>query len=477
MLIDKLSTKKYCKGTNPLPQKPMSQIQETNKIWQKVLGSLEVDVSPAVFSTFLKPTKAESFENSIITVLTKDHYQKENLETRYYAQIKAALDDITNSKNEIIFKVGLQKEEKKPQEQELGPLFKNEEISAEEINKKIKTAGLAPFYTFENYMVGGNNQVARAIAQAISDNPGQMYNPLFIYSGVGLGKTHLIQAIGNEIIKKHTNLKVLYCTGESFMNELLEAITEGRKQTFLFRKKFRASDVLIIDDVQFIAGRESTQEEFFNTFNTLYQDKRQVILASDRPPKEIPKLEERLSSRFAAGMIARIDPPDLEMRIALLRRKREATGFLIPDEALEAIARTINTNIRELEGAFLQTVSHAGALGKEITKSGVYEALGKNETQLATLTPKDVIRNVSRHYNVMVKDLKGKSRKADIAWARQVCMYLLRNECNMALESVGELLGGRDHTTIMHGTEKVRQRIDQDKEFTNLVKELTAIGV
>ncbi|MFH1896052.1 MAG: chromosomal replication initiator protein DnaA [bacterium] len=441
-------------------------------IWQKVLNSLEVDLSPAVFNTFFRSTRVLKQENNIFTIAVSDTYQKENLELRYYAQIKTVLDDIVSEKTELIFKISA------PQETEhkgnLGPLFKKEDNSEQHslCLAKAKEAGLAPFYTFDSFIVGANNNVAHATAEAITKNPGQMYNPLFIYSGVGLGKTHLIQAIGNEIIKEHPHLKVLYCTGESFMNELLEAI--GNRRTAFFRKKFRAADVWIIDDAQFIAGRESTQEEFFNTFNTLYQEKKQVILASDRAPRDISKLEERLSSRFAAGMITRLDPPDLEMRIVLLRQKRQENNFTVSDEILETVARLVSANIRELEGALLQVVSHAAAKKEPLSKEMVFEILGKGEKDFKlSRAPKKMIRNVAQHYDILIKDLKGRSRKADIVLPRQVCMYLLRIDCDLPLESVGELLGGRDHTTIMHGVAKIENKAQKDSSFKKEIHNLS----
>lgn len=451
-----------------MPQNPTS-----TTTWQKVLNSLEVDLSPAVFNTFFRATRVLSCENNIYTIAVDDLYQKENLELRYYGQIKSVLDDITDTACELIFKIAPLKSELSKKEDALGPLFQKEKIpNGEDLAKKSKEAGLASFYTFQNFIIGANNSVAQAIAQSIANEPGKMYNPLFIYSGVGLGKTHLIQAIGNEIIKKHQGLKVIYCTGETFMNELLEAIANNK--TPAFRRKFRVADVLIIDDVQFIAGRESTQEEFFNTFNTLYQDRRQVILASDRPPKEIPKLEARLSSRFAAGMLTRLDPPDLEMRIAILRNKRDKSKFTASDEVLETIARQVSSNIRELEGALLQVVSHAGAQGKEPSANLVFELLGNKASEKSQENaPKTIIRNVSNHYNILVKDLKGKSRKADIAFARQVCMYLLRTECQIPLEGVGQLLGGRDHTTILHGSQKIELMVKENKEFEKVINKLS----
>lgn len=442
--------------------------------WQKVLNTLEVDLSPAVFSTFLKTTTIEKSEKGITTVLVKDRYQKENLELRYYAQIKAALDDITGTKNELIFKVASSLKPK-TERAGLGPLFREEkELDVETLKRKAKEAGLAPFYTFANFVVGSNNNLAHAVARAIVDKPGALYNPLFIYSGVGLGKTHLIQAIGNEILRKHQNLTVVYCTGESFMNELIESITEGRKKTFLFRRKFRAADVWIIDDVQFIAGRESTQEEFFNTFNALYQDKRQVILASDRPPKEIPHIEERLSSRFAAGMIARMDPPDLEMRVAILRNKRQETGFAVSDEVLETVASLVRSNIRELEGALLQVVSAAATTGKELNKDSVREILETtNGENTALSSPKKILNAICDKYDVRLKDLKSPTRKAAIALPRQICMYLLRQESQLSLEAVGELLGGRDHTTILHGVGKIENLVKKDKKLAQDILNLS----
>jgi len=313
------------------------------------------------------------------------------------------------------------------------------------------------------------------VALAVAQKPGKAYNPVFFYSSVGLGKTHLMQAIGNEIIKKHQDLSVLYCTGESFTNELLDSIQSGqRKTTADFRDKFRTVDVLLIDDIQFIAGREKTQEEFFNTFNALYMGKKQIVLTSDRPPREISKLEARLSSRFVGGMIADMQAPDMDVRVAILRNKARTLKITVPDEVIDTIAEGVETNIRELEGTFNQVLTYAKAQGLDLTPETVIKILGDNfKKQKTVATPKKILKTVCTYYTVKSTDIKGKRRVKEIVRPRQVAMYLLKNLTELPLVQIGELLGGRDHTTVMHGVGKIEKLLEENiqiREQVSVVK-------
>jgi chromosomal replication initiator protein len=331
--------------------------------------------------------------------------------------------------------------------------------------------------------MGSNNRLAFAIAKAVADNPGTKYNPFFLYAGVGLGKTHLIHAIGNEIIRAHSELNVAYTTGEAFTNELIESIQSGSRggnyAANKFRNKYRSVDVLIIDDIQFIIGKESTQQEFFHTFNSLYLAQKQIVITSDRPPKNFTTLEDRITSRFNSGIIADITPPDLDTRIAILRTKRDISGDTIPNETIDFIAEKVDTNIRELEGAYLQVVTQSKAMAENPTLDFAATTLGHGmvrEKIKRTTNVNDIIKTVATYYSVKVLDLKGKQRTKDLVIPRQVAMYLMYELTNTPYMTIGELLGGRDHTTIMHGVGKVKTDIEEDvrtrQDIANIRKTL-----
>ncbi len=439
------------------------------KIWKAVLAQLEVDLSPAIFKTWFKDTDLEKIEDGVAEV-TSPSYAKKRLEERYYSQIKRALDSVTHQKNEIVFKTPVGRKAPKKETKNsgnYGPLFKPKQ-------KKNNNTGLFPQYTFETFVVGPNNNLAHAVAKAVVEKPGETYNPFFLHSKVGLGKTHLIQAIGNAIQKKHPELRIVYCTGESFTNELLDAIRRGdRAQSGKFREKFRKSDVWLIDDVQFIAGKESTQEEFFHTFNALYLDQKQIVLTSDRPPREIARLEERLSSRFAGGMITDMQAPNIDMRVAILRSKRDREGLEVPNEVIDLIAESIPSNIRELEGAFMRVAAFARSQQKPITIDLAKKALGgiKQEKE-EKLTAGDIIREVCSYYSVNLKDIKGPRRPKNLALARQVAMYLLRSKADLPFMEIGDVLGGRDHTTIMYGVDKIADMMNENAKFRGEIRTL-----
>ena len=446
----------------PLKVTPMTNEQ----LWEAALAELELNLSGGNFKTWFSQTSILKRENRLIEIGCSTSYSRDRIEQRHYHQVKKVLDRLTKEENELLFSVDTSP---KLPEKPFGPLF-------EEKKKPQKGIGLSPNYIFENFVIGSCNNLAHAVALAVAQKPGQAYNPVFFYSGVGLGKTHLIQAIGNEILRKHQNLSVLYCTGESFTNELLDSIQLGsRKTTAKFRKKFRETDVLLIDDIQFIAGRETTQEEFFHTFNALFMEKKQIVLTSDKPPREIAKLEDRLSSRFVGGMTADMQAPDLDVRVAILRNKAKALKTNVSDEVIDTIAEGVSTNIRELEGTFNQVLTYAQAQHLQLTPETVIKILGDNfKKQKLVTTPKKIIKEVCTYYTVKPKDLKGKRRLKEIVRPRQVAMYLLKDLTELPLTQIGDLLGGRDHTTVIHGVGKIEKLLEENiqiREQIGVVKQ------
>jgi chromosomal replication initiator protein len=326
-------------------------------------------------------------------------------------------------------------------------------------------------YTFNSFVVGGGNKFAHAAALAVAERPARAYNPLFIYGGVGLGKTHIMQAIGNHVLETKHELRVSYVSAEKFMNEMIYAIQHG--STISFRNKYRGMDVLLIDDVQFLAGKESTQEEFFHTFNSLYDAHKQIVLTSDRPPKEIPTLEERLVSRFEWGLVTDIQPPDFETRVAILRKKAEAENLAIPDEVCHMIADRIKSNIRELEGSLVRLVAFSSLTGRAITPDLAGEVLKDIfRPEAATITVDDIKRAVAADFKISPETLVGRKRTSTIAFPRQVAMYLARMLTTMSLSEIGFNFGKRDHTTVIHACDKVAEKVKTDPEFKDRVDRL-----
>ena len=431
--------------------------------WKKVLGILETEVAPMAYNTWVLKITPENLKDKSLDLVVPMRYAVKQLE-KYQSLIEDAVNKVGKRKIKLRYVVREDSVEESNDANKLGPLFKPEttEILTKELAIK---SGLTPKFTFENFVMGTSNQLAYAIAQAVAEKPGESYNPFFLYSGVGLGKTHLTQAIGNRILENNPKLNVVYTTGEAFMNELIETIQSGRGRgkyaADSFRNKFRKADVLLIDDIQFIIGRETTEMEFFHTFNTLYMAGKQIILTSDRPPKEFVKLEKRITSRFSSGIIADIQPPDLDLRIAILRNKRDQNRDEVSNSIIDFIAEKVTTNIRELEGAYLQILTKAKAEGKELTVELAEEVLGKNLAvkKSKPVNSNQIIKAVCKYYSVKSTDLKGKRRTKDIVIPRQVAMYLLREMTYTPYMSIGELLGGRDHTTIMYGVEKIEGEI------------------
>jgi chromosomal replication initiator protein len=429
------------------------------QLWQATLGELELCISKANFITWFKNTNIISKNEDKLVIGVPNGFTQEWLKNKYHKEILKAIQNICPEINQIEYKIG----SVSPQEMITQRSIREEDNRPITPKKNNANSFLNSDYNFENYIVGPNNELAYAACVAVSKNPGKSYNPLFIYGGVGLGKTHLLQSIANEVLRKDSTKKIKYASSEKFTNELIEAISG--KNTKTFKNMYRDIDILIIDDIQFLAGKEKTQEEFFHTFNTLYENGKQIVLSSDRPPKAIAALEERLRSRFEGGMIADVGLPDYEMRFAILKTKAKEKNFNIPEESLNYIALHIQKNVRELQGALNRVIAVCEL-------DGGYPDLKKTTSILTNIisqpikkatTPKDIIRNVASFYGVSDADLVNKSRKQEFVKPRQVAMYLMRKEIRSSFPSIGTWLGGRDHTTAMYAFEKISESVEQDR--------------
>ncbi|MBP8591042.1 chromosomal replication initiator protein DnaA [Candidatus Shapirobacteria bacterium] len=434
-----------------------------NALWENIQEELKIAVSKTNYQALLSQTQLLSLENNVATIGCPSAYLQELVESRYYSLIKEILDRQTGEKNSLVFTIS-QRPKKTPVK--IGPLFEKKERK-ESFNPKT---GLLPYYNFSSFVVGSSNNFAHAAAQAIVENPGQAYNPFFVWGGVGVGKTHLIQAIGNAIAEKHPNLNILYATAETFTNELVAALQS--KTITSFKRKYRQVDVLLIDDIQFIAGKEYSQEEFFHTFNYLYLAGRQVVLTSDRRPEEIQPLENRLTSRFMGGLTVDIQPPDYEMRLAILKQKAREKGFAVHEEVLSFLAQTIESNARELEGALLQLKTRALAENTPLTLDFASKFYGRPQKNLIKITPRKVLSQTAKEFSFKIRDLCGKSRKAELVNARHIAMYLLRKDLNLPLMKIGELLGNRDHSTVIHAIEKINQEFTTNETIRHHVVEI-----
>lgn len=434
---------------------------EVEDLWLKVLSELRLSVSRPIFQTLLSQTKLVSLEKDVANIACPSLYIQSLVEGRYYSLVKSCLDHQTGGNNSLLFVIRPALA-KKTNSGEEGPLFAWQEEKKTAANHE----GLSPKYTFATFVVGNANNFAHAAAQAIVQNPGTSYNPFFIWGGVGIGKTHLMQAIGHAILERFPSFKVLYCPSETFTNDLVQAL-QGKTIT-QFKKKYRqAPDVLLVDDIQFIAGKEYSQEEFFHTFNALYLAGKQIVLTSDRRPEEIPKIEERLTSRFMGGLTVDIQPPDFEMRVAILKAKCQERGVGLEEQAITFLAQMINSNIRELEGVLSQILTQCATTGvAEPDLEFVKKFFGiRAKTRSKTILPKNIMSAVVNHFQTKTADLLGSSRRAELVLPRQICMYLLREEIEVPLVKIGEILGGRDHTTILHGVRKITQRFNTDSSL------------
>ena len=430
--------------------------------WQAVLGQLQMEMPKASFDTWVRDTRPLNYDEGVLTIGVRNAYACDWLDSRLSSTVNRMLIGIINGSVEVRFVIA------PPASAAVVEPAESAGSEPESVIEPVRNVTLNPRYTFENFVVGAGNRLAHAAAQAVAEKPARAYNPLFLYGGVGLGKTHLLHAIGNACQSR--GLTVLYVSSEEFTNDMINAIRSHTTQAF--REKYRTIDVLLVDDIQFIAGKESTQEEFFHTFNHLHGQDKQIVLSSDRPPKSLVTLEERLRSRFEWGLTADIQPPDLETRLAILRYKAERIGRYIPDEILDVIARRVQANIRELEGALNRIVAFADLSGVPISAQLADVALADLLPQRSELVPTQVVDIVARAFNLSTDQLLSRDRSRGVALPRQIAMYLLREEANVSLPQIGEALGGRDHTTVMYGIEKVMDLLERDDRLRRQVVQI-----
>ena len=445
---------------------------ELNELLTKAKDLLKNEMTNISYETWIKNLEIEDFTNDKIVLVATSTFQKDAVETRYYDLVLNTFKFITNKDCKIVI------------------VCKNDSISSNSNNSQIEenknensfndnTNGysnsfLNPKYTFDTFVVGNNNRFAHAASLAVAEAPATSYNPLFLYGGVGLGKTHLMHAIGNEILKNNKNANILYVTSEKFTNQLINAIRDNKNEQF--RNRYRNIDVLLIDDIQFIAGKERIQEEFFHTFNSLHESGKQIIISIDGPPKDIQLLEDRLKSRFEWGLIADISNPDYETRLAILRKKAQTDNIIVDDEILSNIATRVSSNIRELEGVFNKIVAFSTLANGPITIEMAERAINDISTQKEKVISADYIQDVvAKYFNINKKDLKSSKRSNDIAYPRQIAMYLCREVAGMSFPKIGDEFGKRDHTTVMHGYNKIEKEIRENSNTKLIVESVKKI--
>lgn len=434
---------------------------QINELWQRALDTLQDRLSRPSYET-LKPAQVHSLENNQLIVHTPNDFSRDWLRERCAEDINQVIRELTGSELYVTFVTNERLDlGTGPQE---APVINSDDRRA----NLRGIGGLNPKYTFDTFVVGNHNRFAHAAALRVAESPAQAYNPLFIYGGVGLGKTHLMHAIGQALLARNPNTKVAYLSTERFTNELINSIRDDRMTDF--RNRYRSIDLLLIDDIQFIENKERTQEEFFHTFNALHEAGKQIVISSDRQPKDMAALEDRLRSRFEWGLITDIQPPDLETRIAILKKKADMDGLYPPNEVLQYIASTYQNNVRELEGAFIRVMAYASLTGSPVTVPLAQSILGSAPSRDVTI---DGIQDlVARHFRLEVSDLLGNQRNREVAWARQVAMYLARELTTYSLPKIGDAFGGRDHTTVMHAYDKVKKTIAANQTLAQELQEL-----
>lgn len=444
----------------PLQTPWMINEMNSDQLWQAALGELEVSLTKAHFTTWFKNTFVAESDGRRVVVGVPNGFTKAWLESKYHTDILKALQNASQKAVEQV--------EYRVEARQRTPVTSVEPprvVATPETSRRQSETGLDPNNTFEHFVVGKGNELARAAARAVVDQPGQVYNPLFIYGGVGLGKTHLIHAIGNEILAHHPNKRVLYVSSERFTNEFIQAVSRGGAEKF--KNFYRGVDALLIDDIQFLSGKEGTQEEFFHTFNALHQARKQIVITSDRPPKSISSLEARLLSRFEWGMIADIAQPDLETRTAILEAKCRERGRALDPQIVAYVASVVQSNIRELEGALNRLLAYHSLNQTEPTLESAQSLLASlaQAPRRGGITPKQLIQTVASFFGLTVEDLTGVSRKKELVEPRQVAMYLMREELRSSYPSIGNELGGRDHTTAMHACTKIINQLSRDEKL------------
>ena len=426
-------------------------------IWARVLSLMEADMTATTIHTWFDDTEAVALEEDRFVLYTPSDFKKDIIAARYLGAVKKALHELFSAEFDVLV---------------LGP----GEMEQRRTRQK-KDDNFLPGteeYTFERFVVGSSNKFAHAAARAVADHPAQNYNPLFIYGESGLGKTHLLYAIAHTIHNNHPDYRIVYIKGDAFTNELIQAIREGRNQEF--REKFRAADVFLMDDVQFIAGKDSTMEEMFHTFNTLYETKKQIVFTADRPPKEMLKLEDRLKTRFEWGLIADIQPPDYETRMAIIKNKAIRMGVELPEFLLQLIAENITANVRQIEGTVNKIMAYQQLMGDSVDKDTVIRAVKDMFKEKSDIVPTAdvIIDEVCKFYNIEPATLRGQGRAKDISLARQIAMYQIRRMTNLSLKEIGKEFDNRDHTTVLHSIERIEDLVKTDPEKAEIIKDITA---
>ncbi len=437
--------------------------------WDDILLNIkeEHDITDVSYKTWLLPLTPYSVDKDILTILVPDDLFLNYVKKKYEFLLVVTIEEVTGIACQIKFML----KDSVKEESSDKKLIKNNTGTVSQM--AIQNANLNPRYTFDSFVVGKNNNLAHAASLAVAESPGEIYNPLFLYGGVGLGKTHLMHSVAHFVLKNNPDAKVLYVSSETFTAELIDAIrNKNNVSTTEFREKYRYNDVLLIDDIQFIIGKESTQEEFFHTFNTLYEAKKQIIISSDRPPKEIETLEERLRSRFEWGLTVDIQKPDYETRMAILRKKEELEGYNIDNEVIKYIASNVKSNIRELEGALTKIVAFSKLNKRDINIELAEEALKDliSPNAVREVTPQLIINVVSEHFGINTLDIIGQKRSKELVFPRQIAMYLCGNMTAESLQNIGKALGGRDHTTILHGQKKIASELKKDETLKNTIE-------
>lgn len=443
---------------------------QLSNLWEKTLNIIKAELSEVGFNTWIKCIEPVNTSQDTIFLSVPNEFTKGILEARYKDLISNALKLVSNKKYEIKFVL---ENDDIIKELEKAPSTNKARERQKSQPEDMVSSILNPKYTFDTFVIGNSNRFAHAASLAVAEAPAKAYNPLFIYGGVGLGKTHLMHAIGHYITSENPQSKVLYVSSEKFTIELINSIKDDKNEEF--RNRYRNIDVLLVDDIQFIAGKERTQEEFFHTFNTLYEANKQIIISSDRPPKEIPTLEDRLRSRFEWGLIADIQPPDFETRIAILKKKADMENLNVSNDVMVYIANKIQSNIRELEGALIRVVAFSSLTNREISVDLASESLrdiisNRNSKQITIASIQDA---VSSYYNLRIDDFKSKRRTRNVAFPRQIAMYLSRKLTDMSLPKIGEEFGGRDHTTVIHAYEKISHDLENDDSLRETISDLT----